>query len=69
MSSSHRVFQSHEAVAHPPSGRTVPADVGESFVIVTVRSTEGHLLYGLVHDEVLGDKCKTKRSQVLEIHQ
>lgn len=47
-------------MAHPPSGRPVPADVGEGFVIVAVRSAEGHLLYGLVHDEVLGD---TKHSR------
>lgn len=53
---SHRVLQSHEAVAHPASGGPVPADVGEGFVIVPVGSAEGHLLYGLVHDEVLGDK-------------
>lgn len=52
----HRVLQRHEAVAHPPSGRPVPADVGEGLVIVTVGGTEGHLLYGLVHDEVLGDQ-------------
>lgn len=42
-------------MAHPASGRTVPADVGKGLVVVTVRSAEGHLLNGLVHDEVLGD--------------
>lgn len=50
---SHRVFESHEAVAHPPSGGPVPADVGEGLVIVTIRSAERNLLYGLVHYEVL----------------
>lgn len=65
---SHRVLQSHEAVAHPASGRTVPADVGEGFVVVTVRSAEGHLLDGLVHDEVLGGKQGRLKSQI-KIHQ
>ena len=58
----HRVFESHEAVAHPPSGSTVSADVGEGLVIVTVRSAEGHLLYGLVHNEVLGEKTPERIS-------
>lgn len=49
----YRVFERHEAVAHPAAGRPVSADVGEGFVVVSVRSTERHLLYGLVHDEVL----------------
>lgn len=52
----HRVFESHEAVAHPPSGSTVSADVGEGLVIVTIRSAEGNLLYGLVHNEVLRER-------------
>lgn len=52
----HRVFESHEAVTHPPSGSTVSADVGEGLVIVTIRSAEWNLLYGLVHNEVLREK-------------
>lgn len=38
--STHRVFQSHEAVAHPSSCSPISADVGEGLVIVTVRSAE-----------------------------
>ena len=38
----------------PPSGGAVTADVGEGLVIVTIWSTERHLLYGLVHNEILG---------------
>lgn len=47
------VFESHEAVADPPSGGAVPADVGKGLVIVTIWSAERHLLYGLVHNEIL----------------
>lgn len=53
---SYRVFDSHEAVAHPPSGSAVPADVGEGLVIVSIWGAEWNLLYGLVHDEVLTNR-------------
>lgn len=64
---SHRVFESHEAVAHPPSGGAVSADVGEGLVIVTVRSAEGNLLNGLVHNEVLREtETKKKNTEVTQ---
>lgn len=62
--SPHRVFDSHEAVAHPPSGSTVSADVGEGLVIVTIRSAERNLLYGLVHDEVLREEQRRRDREV-----
>lgn len=35
-----RVFESHEAVAHPPPGGAVSADVREGLVIVAIRGAE-----------------------------
>lgn len=50
-------------MAHPPSGSTISADVGEGLVIVTIRSTERNLLYGLVHNEVLREKQRKKETR------
>lgn len=50
---SHRVLQSHEAVAHPAASGSITADIREGFVVVAVRCTEGHLFNGLIDDEVL----------------
>jgi hypothetical protein len=41
-------------VAHPPPGGPVPADVGETLVVVPVGCAEGDLLNRLVHDQTLG---------------
>ena len=38
-------------MAHPPAGGAVPADVGESPLVVAVWRAEGDLLDGLVDDE------------------
>lgn len=45
-------------MAHPPSGGSISADVGEGLVVVTIRSAERNLLYGLVHNEVLREQHK-----------
>lgn len=47
-------------MAHPPPGGPISTDVGEGLVIVTIGSTEGNLLYGLVHDEVLRQTGQTE---------
>ena len=41
-------------MAHPPSGCSVPTNVRESSVVISVRSTERNLLDGLVEDEASG---------------
>lgn len=38
--SAHRVFESHEAVAHPAPGGAVPADVREGLVVVAIGGAE-----------------------------
>lgn len=40
-------------MTHPSSGGSVPADVGESLLVVPVWCTEGHFLYGLVNNHTL----------------
>jgi len=49
----YRFLESQKAMAHPSAGRSVATDVGKALVIVTIRCTEGHLLYCLIHNETL----------------
>ena len=37
-------------MAEPPPCGSIPADIGKSFVTVSIRGTEGNLLYNLVHN-------------------
>lgn len=46
--SAHRVFDGHETVADPAACGPISADVGEGMLKVTIRRTEGNLLYCLV---------------------
>lgn len=48
-------------MTHPPSGGPISADVGEGLVIIPVRSAEGNLLDGLVHNEVLTQEIRQKK--------
>lgn len=50
-------------MAHPAAGGPVPADVGESFVEITVRSTEGDFLDGLVDQQVLGGPGSRRKEE------
>lgn len=50
----HGVLECQETVADPAAGGPIPADVRESLVQVAVRSTEGDLFDGLIHQQVLG---------------
>lgn len=47
------LFDGQEAVTHPSSGGSVPADVGKSLLVVPVWCTEGHFLYSLVNNHTL----------------
>lgn len=49
------LFDGQEAVTHPSSGGSVPADVGKSLLVVPVWCTEGHFLYSLVNNHTLTD--------------
>lgn len=46
-------------MADPAARGPVSADVGEGMLEVTIRRTEGNLLYRLVQDEILGTKQAT----------
>lgn len=50
---SYGVFNGHKTMADPASCGAIPADVRERPLKVTVRSTEWHLLYCLVQNQVL----------------
>ena len=52
----HRILERQETVADPATGGPITADVGESLVQVAVRSTEGDLFNGLVHQQILGGR-------------
>lgn len=43
-------------MTHPTSRRSIAADVGETFLVVTIRCAERNLLDGLVDDETLADE-------------
>lgn len=57
----HGVLECQETVADPAAGGPVTADVRESLVQVAVRSTEGDLFDGLVHQQVLGVVREARR--------
>lgn len=52
----HRILERQETVADPATGGPITADVGESLVQVAVRSTEGDLFNGLIHQQILGGR-------------
>ena len=52
----HRILERQETVADPATGGPITADVGESLVQVAVRSTEGDLFDGLIHQQILGGR-------------
>ena len=37
-------------MAEPPPCGSIPTDIGKSFVTVSIRRTEGNLLYNLIHN-------------------
>ena len=55
-SGTHRILECQETVADPATGGPITADVRESLVQVAVRSTEGDLFDGLVHQQILGGR-------------
>ncbi len=50
----YRIFDRHESVTHPSSRGPVPADVGESFIVISVRRAKRDLLDRLVEHEAAG---------------
>lgn len=55
-------------MAYPSAGGAVAADVGEGFVVVAVRRAEGHLLNGLVHNEILRDTASNNLFHLSNTH-
>lgn len=38
-------------MTHPPSGRAIPTNVAEPLIVISIRSTKGHLLYRLINEK------------------
>ena len=48
-SETHSIFNSSEAMAHPPSCGTITANVRKQFLIMWIRSAKRHFLYDLIN--------------------